>query len=205
MNGIHLSGLIVEPIAERIRGWNVAGKISEEDLENALSGDARALIDHSLSEEDWASLDDVEGLVGLVAEQIGGETGLVEWADEIVSDWQEKAAIENLVKVGCSLTDSPGFVVSQASALLLRDADWLYDGGRSSFNVRLRGMSEVSPALKALIGALLARLAMISTDLEFDVRFDGVDDGDLVVFGEIAEQESDEGGKGRLHQAALIA
>jgi len=205
MNGIHLSGLIVEPIAERIRGWNVAGKISEEDLDNALSGNARALIDHSLSEEDWAPLDDVEGLIGLAAEQIGGETGVVEWADEIVLGWQEKAAIENLVKAGRSLTDSPGFVVSQASALFLREADWHYGGGRSSFNVRLGGMSEVSPALKALIGALLARLAMMPTDLDFDVRFDGVDGGDLVVFGEIAGQENDEGGEGRLHQAALIA
>jgi hypothetical protein len=205
MNGIHLSGLIVEPITERIRVWNVAGKISEEDLENALSEDARTLIDHSIAEADWVSLDDVESLVGLVAEQIGGETGLVEWADEIVLGWREKAVIQNLVKAGRSLTDSPGFVVSQASALFLRDADWHYDGGRSSFNVRLGGMGELSPALKALIGALLARLAIMPTDLDFDVRFDGVDGGDLVVFCEIVGQESNEGGEGRLHQAALIA
>jgi hypothetical protein len=205
MSGIHLSGLIVEPIAERIRAWNRAGKISEEELENALSDDARALIDHSLSEQDWASIDDVEDLIGLAADQIGGETGLVEWADEIVACWQEKAVVENLVKAGRSLTDSPGFVVSQVSALLLRDADWLYDGCRSSFNVRLRGIGELSPALKALIGALLARLAMMPTELEFDVRFDGVDGGDLVVFGELVGQGDDEAGESRLHQAALIA
>ena len=205
MNGIHFSSLIVEPISLRIRDWHVAGKITEEDLENALSEDARALIDHSLAEGDWASMDDVEGLVGLAAEQIGGEAGLVEWAEEIVSCWREDSAVEDLIKAGRGLPDSAGFVVSQMSELLLRDADWIYDGGRSSFSVRLRGMSEVSPALKALIGAVLARLATTPTELDFDVRFDGVDGGDLVVFGELVDQAGADGGEGRLHQAALIA
>lgn len=205
MQPIQLSGLIVQPIARRIQDWNFDGKISEEDLDHALSSDARALVDHSLALGDWAPVEDVENLVGLAAEQIGGETGLVEWADEIVSDWQAEASIEDLIHAGRGLADSPGFVVSQVSGLIVRDADWIYDGGRNSFSVRLRGLGDVSPALKALIGALLARLAVAPTNLDFDVRFDGIDGDDLVVFGEAPDGSDDGRGVSRLHQAALIA
>ena len=205
MQSIHLSGLIVQPIAQRIQDWNFDGKISEEDLDRTLSGDARALVDHSVGPGDWVPVADVEGLVGLVAEQIGGETGLVEWADEIVCSWQVEESIENLIHAGRTLADSPGFVVSQVSGLVVRDADWIYEGGRTSFNVRLRGLGDVSPALKALIGALLARLAVAPTDLDFDVRFDGIDGEDLVVFGEAPNGTDDGQGESRLHQAALIA
>lgn len=205
MQKIHLSGLIVQPIAERIRDWNLDGKISEEDLDRALSSDGRALVDHSLAFGDWVPAEDVEGLVGLAAEQIGGETGLVEWADEIILGWRSESAIEDLVHGGRALADSSGFIVSQASGLVVRDADWSYDGGRTSFSVRLRGLGEMSPALKALIGALLARLALLPTDLDFDVRFDGIDGEDLVVFGDAPDGTDDDQGQSRLHQAALIA
>ncbi len=205
MQSIHLSGLIVQPIAERIRDWNLDGKISEEDLDRALSSDGRALIDHSLAFGDWVPVEDVEGLVGLAADQIGGETGMVEWADEIVLGWHSESAIENLVRAGRALVDSPGFVVTQASGLVVRDADWSYDGGRTSFSVRLRGLGDVSPALKALLGSLLARLACLPTNLGFDVRFDGIDGEDLVVFGEAPDGRDDDQGQSRLHQAALIA
>ncbi len=205
MQSIHLSGLIVQPIAERIRDWNLDGKISEEDLDRALSSDGRALIDHSLAFGDWVPVEDVEGLVGLAADQIGGETGMVEWADEIVLGWHSESAIENLVRAGRALVDSPGFVVTQASGLVVRDADWSYDGGRTSFSVRLRGLGDVSPALKALLGSLLARLACLPTNLDFDVRFDGIDGEDLVVFGEAPDGRDDDQGQSRLHQAALIA
>lgn len=204
MQSIHLSGLLVGPIAQRIRAWNLAGKISEEDLENALSTDARSLVDYSTGFVDWAPLEDVEGLVGLIAEQIGGDTGLVEWAQDLVEGWQDEAPIEDLIRGGQSLADSPGFVVSQASALLVRDADWVYDGGRSGFSVRLRGLSHATPALKVLLGAILARLAMAPGGREFDVRFDGIEDDDLVVFGE-ALAFDDPNEESRLHQAALIA
>jgi len=205
MQKIHLSGLIVQPIAQRIADWNLEGKISEEDLDHALSSDARALVDHSLTFGDWVSGVDVEGLVGLAAEQIGGETGLVEWADEIVRDWQTEASVENLIHAARTLADPSGFVVSQVSELIVRDADWTYKGGRTSFSVRFGGMADVSPALKALIGALLARLAVTPTELDFDVRFDGIDGEDLVVFGEALDGTDDGCGESRLHQAALIA
>jgi hypothetical protein len=204
MQSIHLSGLLVGPIAQRIRRWNLDGKINEDDLEYALTDDARALVDHSMGFVDWAPLEDVEGLVGLAAEQIGGDTGMVEWAQSLVEGWQREAPIENLIRGSQSLTDAPGFVVSQASELLVRDADWIYDGGRSTFSVRLRGMGDASPALKVLLGALLARLAMASSGREFDVRFDGVESDELVVFGEaVSIDDPDE--ESRLHQAALIA
>ena len=204
MQSIHLSGLLVGPIAQRIRAWSLDGKINEDDLEFALTADARALVDHSAGFVDWIPLEDVEGLVGLVAEQIGGETGLVEWAQDLIESWQDEAPIDNLIRGGQSLADAPGFVVSQACELLVRDADWLYDGGRSAFAVRLRGMSEMSPALKVLLGALLARLATVPDGRDFDVRFDGIDDSDLRIFGE-ALSGKDPIQESRLHQAALIA
>ena len=205
MQGIHLSGLVAAPIAQRIRDWHLVGKISEEDLDHALSSDGRALVDHSLAFGDWVPAEDVEGLVGLAAEQIGGETGLVEWADEIIAGWRSESAIKDLIHAGRALADSPGFVVSQTSGLVVRDADWSYDGGRTSFSVRLHGLGEMSPALKALIGALLARMALLPTDLEFDVRFDGIDGEDLIVFGEAPGGTDDDQAESRLHQAALIA
>jgi len=204
MQSIHLSGLLIQPVAERIRGWNAEGKITEDDLERALTTDGRALVDHSMGQGDWAPLEDVEGLVGLVAEQVGGETGLVEWAEEIVECWRKDEPIEGLIRSSRALVDSPGFVVSQASELLVRNADWLYDGGRSVFSVRVRGMREASPALKSLLGALLARLAVAPEGRDFDVRFDGIDSDDLVVFGEALSEENADG-ESRLHQAALIA
>ena len=204
MQSIHLSGLLVGPIAQRIRAWSLDGKINEDDLEFALTADARALVDHSAGFVDWIPLEDVEGLVSLVAEQIGGETGLVEWAQELSESWQNEAPIDDLIRGGRSLADAPGFVVSQACELLVRDADWVYDGGRSAFAVRLRGMSEVSPALKVLLGALLARLATAPDGRDFDVRFDGIDDSDLRIFGETLSGE-DPNQESRLHQAALIA
>ncbi len=205
MPAIQLSGFMVQPIARRIRDWNQSGKISEEDLDRSLSTDARALVDHSLALADWAPIDDVEALVGLAAEQIGVETGLVEWAEEIVGDWQAEESIEDLIRAGRALVDSPGFVLSQVSRLVLRDADWSYEGGRSSFSVRLHGMADVSPALKALIGALFARLAVVPCDRDFDVRFDGIDDGDLIIFGESLAGDGAVEAESRLHQAALIA
>lgn len=204
MQSIQLSGLLVGPIAQRIRAWTLDGKINENDLDDALTTNARALVDHSSSFVDWTRLEDVEGLVALVAEQIGGETGLVEWAEDLVESWRNETPIEDLIRNGQSLADAPGYVVSQASELLVRDADWFYDGGRSAFTLRLAGLGDASSALKALLGAVLAGLAMVSAGRGFDVRFDGVDSDDLVVFGE-AVSGTDPTQESRLHQAALIA
>ena len=204
MQSIFLSGLLIAPIAERIRALCLEGKIQEDDLEFALTADARSLLDHSMGFVDWTPLEDVEGLVGLVAEQIGGETGLVDWSQDLVEDWRDDAAIEDLIRGASALVDTPGFVVSQASELLVRDADWFYDGGRSAFSVRLRGMGDMSSTLKALLGGVLSRLATAPQGRDFDVRFDGVDHDDLVVFGEAMCGEDPEG-ESRLHRAALIA
>jgi len=204
MNEIHLSGLIAQPIARRIRSWLEDGKLTEDDLDRALTTDARAHVEHSIGLADWASLADVEGLVELASEQLGGETGLVEWADDLVDDCRRDERVADVLHAGVSLTDSPGFIVSQASSILLRDADWFYDGGRAAWSVRLAGIRDASSELKSLLGALLARLADTSDGRDFDVRFEGVDRDDLVVFGE-APMRDDSDSESRLHQAALIA
>ncbi|HEB91779.1 MAG TPA: hypothetical protein ENI85_19545 [Deltaproteobacteria bacterium] len=203
MQSIHLSGLFVQPIADRVRIWNEEGKLDEGELDRTLSPDARALVDHSIGTGDWVPMRDVEGLIGLVAEQLGGETGLVEWAEEVVASWEGEEEIVRLLRSGRSLTDAPGFLVSQAAGMLLRDADWFYEGGWSAFSVRIRGLHGASLALKALLGALLARLAIARGGRGFDVRFDGIDGDDLLVFGEVPSDENARG-ESRLHRAALV-
>ncbi len=203
MQSIELSGLLVQPIADRVRGWIQAGKLDEDDLERALSTEARAIVDHSIALTDWAPLRDVEGLIGLAAEQIGGETGLVEWADEIVGDWLMETSIDTLMAGAREIVDGPGYVVSQASELILRESRWRYDGGRNGFSVRLCGLAGASPALKALLGSTLARLAAVADAREIDVRFDGIDGDELVVFGELERGDSTLA-ESRLHRAALI-
>ncbi len=204
MRSIYLSGFFVTPLAERIRAWNLDGKISEDDLENALTADARGLVDHPVGLTDWVPIDEVESLVALLADQLGGETGLVEWAAEIVSEWRAESLIDALTRSSQTLVDSRGFIVSQMSELLVRDAQWRYEGGRSEFSVRLFGMADGSPALKSLLGALLAQLAAMPDGREFDVRFEGIDGPELVIFGQrLPVDEAHE--QSRLHQAALIA
>ena len=87
MPSTDLSGLIVQPLAQRIKDWCAAGKLDEEDLDRALSEEARAWVEHSIADGDWAPLRDVEGLIRIAAEQLGGETGLVEWAPDLVEAW----------------------------------------------------------------------------------------------------------------------
>jgi len=202
-----LSGLLVQPIAERIRGWNLAGKLDEDDLDRALTRHARDWVDHAAQAADWVPIEDVESLVGLMAEQLGGEPGFVEWADEIAEGWRGLSSIDDLVRAARGLIDAPGYMVSMASDRLLRDAGWCYEGGRAAFSVRLQGLSESSPALKTLVGAVLARLAARASDRPFDIRFEGVDGPDLVVFGELESDgsASDPLGESRLHRAALVA
>lgn len=211
-----LSALFVAPIADLLRGWTLAGKLDEDDLDRALGANAQALLDHPMDPSDWAQLSDIEGMVGLAASELGGEAGLVEWADDVVSAWMASGEFSTLLESARALIDSEGFAVSQASALFVRDPRWQYEGGVGGFSVRVGGVAEASPALKALLGGFLSRLAERVSEASFDVRVEGVDgvDGtsgvnaaDLVIFGE-AETESEGGtdplAKGRLHRAALI-
>ena len=203
MRSIEVSGLLLEPLAKRVRGWLAEGKLDENDLEQALSSDARALVDHQVAREDWAGLADAEGLVGLIAEQLGGEPGIVEWAGEVVEDWLLEAPIDQLLRSARRLTDAPGFVVSQASERLVREGTWRYEGGAERFTVRLSGIGAASAPLKALVGGTLARLAERAGASAFDVRFDGIDGDELVVFGEL-ECEDRSLAESRLQRAALI-
>ncbi|GEM_PF-1983888 len=201
---VSLSGLLVQPIAQRLADWTGSGKLDENDLD-ALSTDARAWVEHSIAASDWAALADVEALVDLASAQLGGETGLVEWAAEIASDLLAEGPIIDLVASASRLSaDGPGFVASQSSDQLVRRADWSYEGALDRFSVRLRGLAAASPALKSLLGACLARLAAAGDARAFDVRFEGVDGAELVVFGELEEAVLSEGEASRLHRAALI-
>lgn len=206
MSSLRLSGHFLQPLSLLVEEWLGEGKLDEDELEHALEPNARALVDHGIHPTDWAPLEVAESLVALVAARLGGEPGLVDWAREIANGWRDLEPMSGLIQRATGLVDAPGFVVSHASAALLRDADWYYEGGRTRFAVRLRGVESARPELKALLGALLARLVDSVPGIDFDVRFSGVDEGELVVFGERAEDASvDPASESRLHRAALIA
>ena len=201
---VELSGLLVQPIARRLADWTESGKLDENDLD-VLSTEARAWVEHSIAATDWAGIDEVEALVELAAGQLGGETGLVEWADEIARDLLAEAPIASVVDAAMRLeSDGPGFAVSQTGDRLLRAVRWQYEGGASRFLVRFEGLGESSPALKSLVGACLARVASAGDPRAFDTRFDGVDGPELAVFGELEGEGLTEGEASRLHRAALI-
>ena len=201
---VELSGLLVQPIAQRIADWTESGKVEEEALD-ALTTEARAWVDHSIASTDWAALDDVEGLVELASIQLGGETGLVEWADAIAHDLLETEPIADIVERAGRLTeDGPGFAASQSSDHLLRWVRWQYEGGGARFSIRLDGMGAASTALKSLVGACLARIAGAGDPRTFDTRFEGVDGDELAVFGELEDDRLSPDESSRLHRAALI-
>jgi len=203
MPSIELSGLFLQPLANRVRGWLDAGKLDEDDLESALTSNARAFLDHPLAACDWATLEDVESLIALASSQLGGDTGLVEAAESIVDEWCRSEEIGALVEISRGLIDGPGFLVCQASERLVRHSAWVYEGGRDAFSLRVEGCESASLELRALLGGTLSRLSTRAEARVYDVRFEGVDGSDLVVFGELesglAEQE-----ESRLHRAALI-
>ncbi len=198
-----LSAFFVTPVADLLRRWTLAGKLDEDDLERTLSANAQALVDHPMDPADWAQLSDVEGMVGLAASELGGEAGLVDWAEEVVSEWIDSGQLSDLLGSARALVDSEGFAVSEASSLFVREPRWQYEGSARGFSVRVSGVAEASPALKALLGGILSRLAEQVSEVSFDVRVDGVDASDLVIFGE-AENGPDPSAEGRLHRAALI-
>lgn len=206
MTSTRLGGLLVQPLAACVRDWWQAGKLDEEDLERALSSDARAWIDHAIAPDDWAALEDVEGLAALAAAQLGGEPELVDWARQVGADWLEGGPLAEVVEAARALVDGPGFAVAHASDRLIERSDWRYEGGRDGFSVSVDGSADLGPALRALVGACLARLAEAVGPADLDVRFEGIDGDALVVFAERAEPDADPDGlaSSRLHRAALV-
>ncbi|MFO0690810.1 MAG: hypothetical protein U0900_19085 [Myxococcota bacterium] len=196
----------VEPLARLVRDWQADGKLDEDDLDRALSARARAWVDGVCEASVPTPAEDVETLVALVAGQLGGDAALSDLAGEIASDWLARPPIEGLLRAAGSLVDGPGLVASQAADWLVELPDWTYRGGREGFALALRGPAAASPGLKALLGALLVRLASASARSPLDLRVEGLDGGALVVSG-VAEpiRTNDPAEESRLHRAALVA
>jgi len=201
-----LSGLLVRPLAERVSEWLDAGKLDADDLDRILTPNACSLVEAGAECMDWVPLEDAEALVALISEQVGGGPGLVEWAETIVDRWLSDSPFAETANAAQGLIDAAGYAASQSSEKLIRNADWRLEAGRDRFSFRVLGLESMSSDLKTLLGALLSRLAE-GADRGFDdLRFDGVDGGELRVFGERpAVDEMDDAGLSRLLRAALIA
>jgi hypothetical protein len=205
MEDPQLSGLFVQPLATRVNDWLDAGKLDEGDLDRVLTPDARSIVDSLTVSTNWVPIRDVEGLVYLIAEQVGGGTGLVEWAETIVNAWEVDERLVSILDRASGLVDAAGYIVAQSSECLIRDADWRFEGGRERFEVRLRGLEAASSDLKTLLGALLSRLAEKGQCGFEDLRFHGVDSAELCIFAERELSPSGaESSESRLHRAALI-
>ena len=205
MDSPMLSGLFIQSLTRRIERWLESGKLDESDLDRALTPNARSVVEGAGVSVEGLPLADAESLVALASDQLGGDTGLVEWAREIVDEWQGDSRVAGILEACLRLQDGPGFVVTQASEQILASPTWLYEGGAELFTVRLRGLEDATPGLTALVGALLCRLAERAGRGFDDVRFEGVDRGELLVFGERAPVDPvDAEGLSRLHRAALV-
>jgi len=195
----------VEPLARLVRDWQGDGKLDEDDLDRVLSARARAWVDGVCEANAPTPAEDVETLVALVAGQLGGEAALADLAGEIASEWLERSPFDGLLRAGRSLVDGPGFVAGEAAERLVVDPDWHYRGGRDAFALRLDGVAEASPALKALLGALLVRLAGAAAHGPIDLHVEGLDGGPLVVTAALEPlRPRDPGEESRLHRAALV-
>ncbi len=204
MSALQISGLCVLPLALRIEEWLAEGKLADEDLERALGLDGRALVEHGLTSDDRVPVELAESLVGLVAEQVGGETGLVELAGGIAADWLEDESMTRSAEGARGLVDGPGYFLAHAAERLLGPGCWEYEGGRTRFVLRLLGTESTSPELKTLLGGVLARLARLALDRDLEVRSTGIDAGVLALGAELAAAvRLDPIREGRLYRAAL--
>jgi len=201
-----LSGLLARNLANQISNWLDAGKLDADDLDRVLTPNGSSIVEASANFMEWVPLEDVEALVSVLSDQLGGGTGIVEWAEEIVDGWALESPFDLVLRQASRLVDGAGYVVSQSSEVLIRNGVWRFEGGRGHFSVRLIGLEAMSADLKTLLGALLSRLAE-RADCGFDdLRFDGVDGDTLCIFGEGPKIVSiDESSSDRLHRAALIA
>jgi hypothetical protein len=206
MQDLQLSGLFVAPLAGCVASWIDAGKLDDDDLDRILTSNARAMVDAPSELVDWIPLEDVESLVRVVAGQLGAAAGLVEWVESVVGGWSEDIQVSSILHGATSLIDGTGYVVALTSERLIREANWRFEGSRERFSVRLLGLESASTDLKALLGAFLSRLAQRLEGGFDDLRFEGVDDEDLCIFGERSSSDTIDGsGESRLHRAALIA
>jgi hypothetical protein len=194
----------VEPLALLVRDWQADGKLGEDDLDRSLSPRARAWVDGVCGASAATPEEDVETLVALVASQLGGDAALSDLAGEIASGWLGRPPFDGLVRAARIIVDGPGFAASQTATWLAAEPDWSYTGGRESFDLRLRGVASASPALKALLGALLARVASAASPRRLDLRVEGIDGGELVVCAvALADRSGDPAREVRLHRAVL--
>lgn len=195
----------IQPLVERVRDWHAQGKLGLDDLDRGLSGPARAIVEGACEASSALAEEDVESLVALVAEQLGGEAALSELAGEIASEWLVCAPIDELVRTARPLVDDAGFVAAQASEWLAVAPDWTYAGCGERFELTLRGLAGASPALKALFGGLVARLAAAGAKRALDVRVRGVDEPVLVIEARAGSSDAlDPERESRLHRAALV-
>ena len=205
MQELELSGLFVAPVAMQISEWFEAGKLGEDDLDRLLTPNARSIVDSPSESLVWVPLADVESMLSIVAEQRGSGAGVVEWADTIAASWVTNSDLSRILSSAQTLVDGAAYMVTQACGLLVRGADWQLEGGRDRFSVWIYGLEMASIDLTTLLAALLARAAG-RADAEFsDLRFEGIDAGELCIFGERQKNGlSGDAGKSRLHRAALV-
>lgn len=195
---------LVEALAVCVRNGLAAGKLEEEAVDRALTGPARAWVEGACDPTGATPLADVESLVALVASQRGAEAELAVLADEMVTGWRGHPQLSAWRRAALPLVDGPGFLASQASEWLLVCPDWVYAGGRDGFALELRGLRAATPALRTLVGALVARLTEAGSKSPLDVRVLGIDGDALVIAGRAPNAHAiDPAEESRLHRAAL--
>ena len=205
MHDPDFSGRFVVHLTAQISQWFDAGKLAEEDLDRVLTPNAQAVIDAALDTIDWVPLADVESFVEVLAEQLGHGAGLVEWAGRVAEEWASEADIVAILARRDSLVDGAGFAVAELSDLLMRKSRWQFRGSREYFSVSLPGLEDATSDLKALLGALISRLAESRNGCFDDLRFDGIDSGDFRIFGECCvSTQTDASVESRLHRVALV-
>jgi hypothetical protein len=175
------SRLLTERFASRIADWLESGKIEDADLDVALTPNARAAVDARSIGDAWTTLTDLESLVAVVSDQLGGDPALVEWAPEILDEWVVEEPLASILEESRRLVDAAGYAASRLAVCLIRDADWSYEGGAARFEVRVAGLEQASTPLLSIVGALLAGTASRAESRFEDVRFDGIDRGELIV------------------------
>lgn len=200
--------LIVDPLAQLLREAHAEGKLDDDALDLGLTAGARAWVDGVCEASGENAAADVESLIGLVAAQRGGETGLRELAETIAARWRGRAPFDALERAAAGLVDGPGFVLAQAAEWLVVDCRWTYQGGRSAFSLSLGGLATASEAMRTFVGALLVALARAVVGADLDVQLVRAAGDTLCVTGRVGRAGAcastpDPAADARLHRAVL--